>query len=130
MIPLLIGTGIGFILAKVIDSNEEVKEKIAHSPTFHLFIKSEDFGKSNLSFLTYDEAKKMFDKIIALKKVKYKDIVANDESEKKLFDKWKEEDNIGKTDYPKLSDESKVSSIIFSMFDTAGKEYVYEEIEF
>ncbi len=110
ILKILFGGLLGFGLAKLIEST---KTKPQIKCGYLLFVRTEKFDKSYLLFDEYQQADKMYEKIVKDKKVSYKDIVEFDKDEAKLYEKWKSEGNIGKEDYPKLSDTDKVFHIIF-----------------
>jgi hypothetical protein len=113
MIPYIIAAGVGYLLNELVNSNK-TKSTVKVNNDFFVFVRSDDFGKSTLLFSEYSEAKKVYDKFAAKKKVRYKDLVDFDPSERKLYNQWKSEGNIGKEGYPSsLSDESKIQEISF-----------------
>ena len=127
MIPYLIAAGVGFVVAKIFEDDD--KKESTTEPTFHVFVRTEEFDKGNLKFFSFEDGKKFFDKIKSSKKIKYGDIVDYDDSEKELYNKWESEGNIGKEGYPKLSDTDDIQEATFSMFDSTGKEVVFDEFE-
>jgi len=113
MLPYLIAAGVGYIINEIVNSDKP-KENETLKNDFWVFVRSDDFGKSTLSFSQYQEAKKFYDKFVSNKKVRYKDIVDFDTSERKLYNQWKSEGNIGKEGYPSgLSAESKLQEVSF-----------------
>jgi gas vesicle protein len=114
-IQYLIGGVIGVGVAKLF--SDDNKNKSSEKNNYSVYVKSDDFDKSNMRFYSFDEAKEMYDKIVKSKKVKYKEIIANDEAEKKIYDKWLEEGKIGKEGYPKLSDDSSIQSVFLIIND-------------
>jgi hypothetical protein len=121
-IQYLIAGGLGFGVAKLLDSSKSKKTTDSNN-TYEVFTMSDDFDKSSMSFYTFEDAQKMYDKILKSKKVKYKDIVEFDEAERKLFEQWKEEGNIGKEGYPKLSDSSRIQRLVLYINNDAILEY-------
>jgi len=105
----ILGGGIaGFITAKLLSSDTKESKENKNNDYF-VYIKTEDFDKHSLLFKEYDEAKKMFDKIVKNKEIEYKDIIDNSESEKELYDKWLKDEL---KDIPKLTDKSEVYLVI------------------
>lgn len=117
MLPYIIAVGVGYMINELVHSNRP-KEASKSTNDFWVFVRSDDFGKSTLSFYEYEGAKKIYDKFVSNKKVRYKDIVDFDASERKLYDQWKSEGNIGKEGYPSgLSAESKIQEVAFGQGD-------------
>lgn len=119
MIPFVIGIGVGVVVDEIfhaLDSKPSKKESTKGA--YWVFVRSKEFGKSMLTFDGYKSSKMMYDKILENKKVRYKDIVDFDDSEKELYNKWKIEGNIGKPGYPKsLGQTSRISEISFGRND-------------
>lgn len=117
MLPYIIAAGVGYLINELVNSHKP-KETSKSKNDFWVFVRSDDFGKSTLSFSEYDGSKKFYDKFVSNKKVRYKDIVDFDASERKLYDQWKSEGNIGKDGYPSgLSSESKIQEVAFGQGD-------------
>ena len=123
---LLVGGVAGYIAKGLFGGKNESSSPVY----FHIFARTKDWSKINMKFYTYDDAKKMYDKMVASKKLKYKDLIEYDWDEAKLFQKWKDNPGeIPKEEMPKVTDESKIHTISLVQFDSAGKEYVFEEKE-
>jgi hypothetical protein len=114
MLPYIIAAGVGYLLNEFVRSDKP-KEMENSNNDFWIYVRSDDFGKSSLSFSEYESAKNIYDKIVSSKKVRYKDIVDFDESERKLYNQWKAEGNIGKEGYPTLKSESKIQEVAFGL---------------
>jgi hypothetical protein len=115
MIPYIIAAGLGYLLNDVLRSekSDKNKNKTKSENKFFVFVRSKDFGKSNLVFGDFASAKKLYDKVVSSKKIKYKDIVDADNFERSLYEGYKSEGNIGKEGYPSgLNAESKVEEIV------------------
>jgi len=113
MLPLIIG-GIAIAVAAAL-ANDNKKKPVAKSAKdfFVIYVKSDKFGKSYLQFDSkYVDATDFYEKLVKDKKITYKDIVDRDDDEKKLYQQWKAEGNIGKKGYPKLADTSKLQVVI------------------
>jgi formylmethanofuran dehydrogenase subunit E len=109
MLPFILGIGAGILIDNLVISKKGTK---SNDDRFFVYVRSEDFGKNTLTFNGYKSAKIVFDRIAKKKKVQYRDIVDFDSSEKKLYERWKEEGNIGTDGYPKgLMQYSKVESL-------------------
>ena len=120
MFPFLIGVGIGVILDELIHSSDKKTSKSSSDKTkatdnsYYVFARSDDFGKSMMSFGGLKSAKMMFDKLKASKSISYKDIVDFDENERVLYMRWKDEGNIGKEGYPSgLNQKSKLQELSY-----------------
>jgi hypothetical protein len=112
LLKILIGGVLGYGIAKLQqDSNKKIAKK---DDGFYIFVRSDEFGKSSLYFDDYTSAKKMYDKIVLSKKIKYKDIIDLDISERELYEKWKSEGKTKEDGYPTLNSTSKVQTIILS----------------
>lgn len=117
MLPYIIAAGVGYLINELVHSDKR-KEALKSTNNFWVFVRSDDFGKSTLSFSEYEGAKKFYDKFVSNKKVRYKDIVDFDDWERKLYEQWKSEGNIGKDGYPSgLSAESKIREVAFGQGD-------------
>ncbi len=127
LLKYLFGGLLGFGVAKLISDSPSSakKEKESKNNQFYVYVRSNDFGKSGLRFDERELAQKYYNKIVTAKKVRYKDIVDFDASERKLYNQWKKEGNIGKEGYPTLSKQSKVQEVIFGQGDE-----VFNEKEF
>lgn len=84
MLPILIALGVGYLIDELTSSEKEKPTQKVEG--YFVFVRSDETGKSNLIFDTYDEARNMFYKIKKSGKVKYKDILDNSEFEKKHYD--------------------------------------------
>ena len=117
MFPFLIGIGVGVIIDEVFHSNKSTNKGQSDSKeSYWVYVRSDDFGKSRLTFSGYKSAKLMYDKILKKGKVRYQDIVDFDDSEKELYTRWKNEGNIGKQGYPKsLNQLSPIQEISFGV---------------
>jgi hypothetical protein len=112
MIPFLIGIGVGVVIDKLFSSEKEESKK----DKYFVFVNSEEFGKNTLTFDGFRSAKIIYDRIVSKKKVTYRDIVDFDQLEKKLYDEWSKEGNIGKEGYPKsLTQMSKVYQVAIGL---------------
>lgn len=68
------------------------KKRLPPPPTkYWVFVRSDDFGKANLNFYSYEEAKTIYDKIKKSGKVKYQDIIDNSDFEREFYEKGVEE---------------------------------------
>ena len=117
----LIAGGIGFGVAKLFGNNS--KNTSGSKNTYGVFVRSDDFDKNDLQFYSFEDAQKMYNKITKAKKIKYKDIIEYDQAERKLFDQWESEGNIGKEGYPKLTDVSPIQKVILYINDDDIFEY-------
>lgn len=118
MLPYIIAAGVGYLINEFVNTKSQKESQVKSKTYFWVSVRSVDFGKSTLSFSEYDGAKKFYDKFVLNKKIRYKDIVDFDESERKLYDKWKSEGNIGKEGYPSgLTSESKIQEVAFGQGD-------------
>jgi hypothetical protein len=123
MLPFILGIGAGILIDNLVISKKGNK---SNDDRFFVYVRSDDFGKNTLTFNGYKSAKIVFDRIAKKKKVQYRDIVDFDSSEKKLYEEWKSENNIGKDGYPKgLMQYSRVQriSIGFDNEDFETKEF-------
>jgi hypothetical protein len=127
MFPFLIGVGIGVLVDELIHSSDKKsKDKSPSKGSYFVFVRSDDFGKSMMSFDGFKSAKTMFDKLKSAKEVAYKDIVYYDDSERSLYDRWKSEGNIGKEGFPSgLNQKSKLQELSYG-YDLED----FESIEF
>ena len=107
MIGYLIAATTGFLLAKMLEEEAE-SDNFEH---FFVFVRIKDHGKQNMTFTDYKTAKRMYDKIISAKKVKYRDVVDNSWPEMKFYEEQKKKGKIN--EIPNLSDELKVEEVIF-----------------
>ena len=124
MLPYIIAAGVGYLINELVNSDKQ-KSTEKKNEEFFVFVRSDNFGKSTLLFSEYEGAKKFYDKFVSNKKVRYKDIVDFDASERKLYDQWKTEGNIGKEGYPaSLNAESKIQEIAFGQ---GNKEFEHKE---
>jgi hypothetical protein len=107
MLPFILGVGTGILIDNLFNSKKSNKKS-----EFYVFVRSEDFGKSLLTFDDYKAAKQIFNKIASKRKIQYRDIVDFDKNEKELYQSWLAEKNIGKPGYPKgLTQFSSVESV-------------------
>ena len=116
MFPFLIGIGVGVIVDELIHSSDsKTKDKNTSTKgSYFVFVRTDDFGKSMMSFDGYKSAKMMFDKLKSAKSISYQDIVDFDENERTLYERWKSEGNIGKEGYPSgLNQKSKLQELSF-----------------
>lgn len=117
LIQYLIAGGIGFGVAKLLDNSKETGSTGSKTNEYIIYGSADDMDKINMKFFNYDDAKKMYDKIVKSKKISYKDIITNDETEREYYDKWLAEGNIGKEGYPKLSNVYNIQQIFFYIND-------------
>jgi hypothetical protein len=109
MLPFILGVGAGILIDDLFSSKKESK---SNKDKFFVYVRSEDFGKNTLTFDGFKSAKIVFDRIAKKKKIQYRDIVDFDASEKKLYEQWQQEGNIGTVGYPKgLMQYSKVEEL-------------------
>ena len=117
LIQYLIAGGIGFGVAKLLDNSKETGSTGSKTNEYIIYGSADDMDKINMKFFNFDDAKKMYDKIVKSKKISYKDIITNDETEREYYDKWLAEGNIGKEGYPKLSNVYSIQQIFFYIND-------------
>lgn len=117
LIKYLIAGGLGFGVAKLLDDSKKTGSKDSKTNDYIIYGSADDMDKINMKFFNFEDAKKMYDKIVKSKKIKYKDIIANDETERGYYDSWLAEGNIGKEGYPKLSDVYTIQEIFFYIND-------------
>jgi len=112
-IKYLIAGGLGFGVAKLLGNKKEKDYSFYNPNQYTIYAKSDDNDKIKMDFFNFDDAKKMYDKILKAKKIRYRDIIEYDNTEKEYYNKWSEEGNIGKKGYPKLTDISPIQEMTF-----------------
>ncbi len=83
-IPYIIGAIFGGIIVKLFGSGKKEERDFNE---FYVYIRGGAFGKCNLIFEDYEEAKNMYDKIAKSGKVKYQDVLDYDEKERIRYEK-------------------------------------------
>jgi hypothetical protein len=122
MFPYLIAGAIGFGIAKLFEEDKSKKTTDSDN-TYEVFVMSDDFDKSIMKFYTFDDAQKMYNKILKSKKIKYKDVIEYDENERKLFEEWESEGKTGTQGYPKISDVSPIQRLVLNINNDEIFEY-------
>lgn len=121
MIQFLVPLGVAIILALTKDDKKETAptpEKDDSIKTENwVFVRSDDFDKSKLRFVSEIGARQFYDKIVEAKRIKYSDILKFDKDEKKLYDKNEKEGDAGKDVFPRLTDESVVQEVVLGHGD-------------
>ena len=111
---LLIGAGLGFGIAKIIEPTKKKSESKSdkYSNQYWISLRSEKFDTQTMYLYDFESAKKLFEKIKDSKEVVYKDLIEYSPLERKLYNQWVENKDPEK---PKKSETSKVSEVSWGL---------------
>ena len=110
---LIGGILVGFGFSKIIESEnaEKDKKKKEEDAGFFVFVRSEQFGKTEMLFEKYDDARNLYYKLLKAKKVIFNDLYDNSQFERDLFKKLEENKELNDEDKLHLNDESLIEEI-------------------